>query len=86
MSRKKLDIKIIHRTTVEDFINSIYLDHDDDVLFAIITGLDEACSDWDFTEKCRDHFVRQMEIKEQEEVAEAEASMEEARLMRGDGG
>ena len=83
---KKLDFKIMHRTTVQDFINSIYLDHDDDTLFALIAGLDEACSDWDFTERCRDHFVRQMEIKEAEEEAELEASLAAQRLMRGDFG
>ena len=68
MADKKMDIKIVHRTTVQNFIDSIYLDHDDDVLFGLIAGIDEAAGDWDFTEKCRDHFVRQMEIKELEDA------------------
>lgn len=69
---KKLDFRIVHRTSVQDFVDSIYLDHDDDTLFALIAGLDEACADWDFTKRLRDHFVKEMEAKEMEAAEEME--------------
>lgn len=59
----KLDIRIVHRTTVQNLVDQITMDHTDDAAFVMVASIDEAVCDWAFTERCFEHFKNLMEQK-----------------------
>lgn len=62
----KLDLRMPVKVTLNDLIGILDDELDDEAMFILVAGADEAVCDWAFTKRCFEHFKRLMDEYEEE--------------------